>query len=198
MLTASSSKLDALLLRRPKLHADLFTMLLDVTDQGPFVDFATRSDRVAQSLHVEFFGGSGMCLHAQLYHKRFEDVAGRTRHLIGIVEEPVGCQQEMQNLPTSREHEAWQIRSRLNCAASGSDHDGGGSVSDQVSVVSSSCSSSDSQFVPIHPVDQETRDFAQCDAAALWVDIRTPNCASRAARPSSPPFQVRLGTVKIS
>ena len=81
-LSASSPTLDALLLR-------LFTSLLDTTDQKRFVEFMERSDNVAKSLHVTFRGGGGPGLRAQLHHKRFEDVGGRTRHLVGIVEESV-------------------------------------------------------------------------------------------------------------
>ena len=105
MLAASSLKLDALLLRLPKADAEPFTSLPDVTYQSHF-EFAARSDHVAQSLHVKFRGYSGPGLRAQLYHKRIKDVAGRTCHLIGIVEEPACTQVEMPSLPATQKLQA--------------------------------------------------------------------------------------------
>ena len=155
MRTASSPTLDGLLLRLPKVDPELVTSLLDVTDQVRFVEFAGRSDGTAQSLHVTFCGGSGTRLRAQLYHKRFEDVAGRTRHLIGIVELRGGSQLMMSPWSVSRELEPWQVGRRrgVSCASSDSDSEESGIVSDHHSTASST--SSDSPFVPILPVDQE-------------------------------------------
>ena len=67
MLATSSSKLDVLLLRLPKDDPESFVSLHDVTYQGRFVEFATRSDHVVQSLHVKFRGDFDLCLRAQLY-----------------------------------------------------------------------------------------------------------------------------------
>ena len=61
---------------------------------------------------MKFRGDVGLGLRAELYHKRFNDVAGRTRHFIGIVEESGGSQLEMQSLPAADDLNASRIGRR--------------------------------------------------------------------------------------
>ena len=148
-LTASSPTLDALLLRLPRVEPELFTSLLCDTEQARFVEFAERRDSVAQSLHVIFRGERGLRLRAQLYHKRFEDVAGRKRHLIGIVEDAGGVQQEIPPL-SSRD-----AAMRRSASRQGDEEDASAFNDSGFGETSSTASSSETNYVPITDADVE-------------------------------------------
>lgn len=171
MLTTSSVRLDALLLRTPHVDAESFTSLLDDTSKGRFVEFANRNERLPQSLHVQFRGERGVFFRAQLFHVRFENVAGRVGHLIGIVEESGGTPRAMPLISAS----LWQTRRHSRTSAtSGTDleHDSG---SDRSGLISTS--SSDSNFLAIQAVDRE-------DVVALWVDTGSSNLRIRSCTAS--------------
>ena len=81
-------RLDALLLRRVPVNGGAFPSLFHLTDQDRVGQFLARCDDVAQSLHAHLRDVHGSRLGVQLFHKRFEDVFGKSRHVIGVVEQP--------------------------------------------------------------------------------------------------------------
>lgn len=96
VMASSSPKFDALLLRRASQNAcdeGPFPSRFQVTDQDRIVQFLSGSGGVAQSLFASLMDASGFCVGVQLFHKRFEDIFGQTRHVIGILEELDGADQ---------------------------------------------------------------------------------------------------------
>jgi len=87
-IASPSPTFDALLLRsqRPSESLEYFPSHLHAADRARFLDFVAGDD-TQTSLRVCLTDGGGLRLGAQLLHKRFEDAAGHTRHLVGIQEE---------------------------------------------------------------------------------------------------------------
>jgi len=84
-----SRALDVLLLRRPPTNSTVhFPSLFQEQERDRIVQFFASGD--GQSMHTNLQDEGGVVLGVQLFCKRFEDVLGRLRHVIGIVEE-VDC-----------------------------------------------------------------------------------------------------------
>ena len=83
-------KLDALLLLDVPVHvggSGTFPSLFQETDQDRVRQFLAGCTGEAQSLHANLRDVRGSCLGVQLFHKPFEDVFGKIRHVIGVQEE---------------------------------------------------------------------------------------------------------------
>ena len=90
VMVSPSLKLDALLLRcAPMISGDggPLPSLFQVADQGRVVQFLTGCDGMAQSLHADLRDVHGSPVRVQLFHKRFVNVLGQTRRVIGVVED---------------------------------------------------------------------------------------------------------------
>ena len=84
-----SRGLDVLLLRRPPTISTVhFPSLFQEQERDRIVQFFASGD--GQSMHTNLQDEGGVVLGVQLFCKRFEDVHGHLRHVIGIVEE-VDC-----------------------------------------------------------------------------------------------------------
>ena len=170
VMAAPSARLGALLLRdAPVKGGDggFFPSLFHVTDQARVVEFLGGGDGVARSLHAHLQDVRGNCLDVQLFHKRFEDVFGKTRHVIGVVEEDLdGAPSTQEGLETQ-----WFGTSPQRLNRSGNSTNGASSSSSS----GSSCNSS--VFVPFHSTDQD-------DVLEIQVDITSDHLQIPTCTPS--------------
>ena len=109
VMASPCPKLDALLLRSASMTAvgaEPFPALFEVTDHDRVGQFLTESNGVAQTLHATLRDVRCSPVRVQLFHKRFENVLGETRHVIGVLEEsdgaPPGFPSPREDLETRR------------------------------------------------------------------------------------------------
>ena len=165
VLSCPSPKLDALLMRLAPTNGsedELFPSLFREEDQGRVEACLSACDGVAQSVQANMLDVVGTPLRVQLYQKRFEDVFGRTRHVVGIVEDSDYA------LPASADALSARLSSGSACRHQRVDvaavHRGRGGIRrSESSRSTSSRSSSDSgssadlsvDLIPFHVSDQE-------------------------------------------
>ena len=157
-MASPSPKLDARLMLNVR-DGISFPSLFRVTDQARVAQFLADGGGAAQSLHANLRDVGGSRLGVQLFHKRFEDAFGRTRHVIGVVEEPDDERQAQpapQDDPEIRLSSGWTVgddSSRLGPEGSSS-------------IGSSSSSAISMDFIPIRVPDRDDLCELQIDATS--------------------------------
>lgn len=160
LVVPPSSELNALVLRAHESAGATagphFPSLLSREDEDRFTEFVSRGDSAGKSLHVHMRDHCASIVDAQLFHQRFEDVAGTVRHVIGVLD--VSDVPDVQRVPLA-------VRSR--CAASCLHALDSASASGRDGSIGSG-SSNGSDLVPLQ--------FSQDDQlVALWRDSATSN-----------------------
>ena len=178
VIASPCPRLDALLLRRAPENGGAFPSLFHFTDQDRVVQFLAGCDGVAQSLHAHLQDVRGSRLGVQLFHKRFEDVFGKTRHVIGVQEEPddaLTAQLSVEDDPEAQwpfglavgSSSSHQILERSGMHRSGNSSNGDSSGSG---------SSSSSGLVPLRRTDRDDPLELQIDTASQ--NLRILSCTA--------------------
>ena len=178
-------RLDALLLRRVPVNGGAFPSLFHLTDQDRVVQFLAGCDGVAQSLHAHLRDVGGSRLGVQLFHKRFDDVFGKTRHVIGVQEEPDDAHTAQLSMEEEPEDQ-WALGLGVGSSShqilerSGTHRSGNSSSGDS----SGSGSSSSSGLVPLRRTDRDDLLEVQIDTATE--NLRILSCTASATNVTGP------------